>query len=1164
MPLGFYSTAQAQSRVPITIENNSGAPLINHSIRVELNASNAPGFDFSNNGDDLLAANFDFTTALDFFVESVNPVTEIAVIWIEVPLVPVSPPNTSVFLDYNRSDVTTPRSDIAATFPEDGFLFHTQQNTAPNPGPESFAEAEAAFDFDTVAAPGSGYGCTNIDVFPQSGATVDNSGNFGSNVNIAYFFETFFSVPADGLYGFRIGPDYGQGGELYLDDVTLEEAWTDELFWGFNYASSDVLQGTRFLTAGTHSLNSLGFELCCDGFIGLQYIFDSDGDGDLSDETFSDLNPSSPGISIFSPSCPVANVILEPVTTVPVTLAKFTSKQIGPFLNLEWETADETFNAGFDFWTLSDAISSEGELSQLNTKLIRSKQFDSLATQFYKHRITLPDDVDNIVISSVDISGQQEFFGPFEIGETYGSDTQSELIDWPSLQQEFERSMREKGFVRNKLGWRKKRSAGNQNATASALLTVSQDGLHRVTHEQLLEAGIDLTGIRKNTIAVMNDSRGIPRRIGGKGRLFTQDSFIDFVGVTPQGDKQIYAVNSIYEIGVNRELALSAPSLKRRPENPQNWRYKNVTFDEDKEYIVSSPAESPWFTDVIFRSSNPVNKKYDFQIGDISKLAPSASQIKLQVAGLSSLPGIDLNEDGAVDPDHLLEVFLNETLVTSLAFEGQVAITKTITVPTELLIEGTNTIKLVAADNGYIFDATGIDSVSIDYPVFDSVAEFSQVSGEFDGLIFDKAAGQKLYAYAYRLDGNLAHLAVRKVPKQPNKYHISFTANGGSQIFLGSSTDFQRAESIEKKARPNTISLVDSDMLVISHPHFLGDSLDNYLQQRYVSGVSSLVVSTADIADNYGVDIPLHEAIKRFLVEADTAIEYEHVLIVGGHSYDYRNIQNKEAINFIPTFYRAIGFSRFTPSDQPFVDFDNDGFPEKTIGRWPVRSSSDLNAIVQKSLIWAQQSKEREKNGHRVLLMADRERVLDFGTDLETQFSLIKTNDLELQSTQRVYVDDYDATVSGEVLNTTVQQDVAQSIKDGASWLIYNGHGSRFSWSATSMLNSQSISRLENTDTPFAVTSLACYTTYYEEPSNNTLAHQLMFGSTNGAAIVHGPAVVGGYDNQLMLSQRIIDHTDSSASIGQAVYRGMKSLPVNYANAILNWTLLADPTLPVQ
>lgn len=327
----FSASVLGQSRLPITVSNTAlpAATLTDYTVRVDINAANAPGFDFTNNGDDLIAWNGDTTAQLDFFVENVDSVAQTAIVWIRVPSVPPSPPDTQLFLDYNRADVLTPLSNLSNTFVNNGFKYHSQPHTSAAPGPETRAAGEAEFNFDEVTS-NANYGCTNLTQIND-----DHSGVFTQNGDFALSISTQFIVPADALYEFRLGADFGSGGELYLDDLSLEADWTDDLWWALNFANADVLQGSRLLSAGSHTLRALGFERCCDGRAELQYRYDTNGNGSLADETFSLLTTASPGITLLAPSCPTAQVTLGPVTTVPVTLAKFSTSKIGPYLRFD-------------------------------------------------------------------------------------------------------------------------------------------------------------------------------------------------------------------------------------------------------------------------------------------------------------------------------------------------------------------------------------------------------------------------------------------------------------------------------------------------------------------------------------------------------------------------------------------------------------------------------------------------------------------------------------------------------------------------------------------------------------------------------------------------------------------------------------------------------------
>ncbi len=1175
--MSLSTTAQAQeTRLPISVANPSAAPLTNHTVRVDLNATNAPGFDFTNNGDDIQVFDAAFNQ-IDFFVEDVDSVAQTAIVWIEVPSIPAGPSSVDVFLDYNNliADVPSPLSDAAETFATEGFRYHTELHTDPVPGPESSAEGQATFDFDTIAAPGSGYGCTALD-----NIRVGNSDVFGSNGDIGFSVDTILIVPTAGTYEFRIGTDYGNGGELVVDGTTLEESWTEDIWYGFDLDSADTFVGSIFLEAGATRLSTLGFERCCDGTW--------DADVRLNGGTRFPFDTVNPLLELRAPSCPITNVTLGSTTTVPVTLSKFDSSKLGPFLRFNWQTADETFSAGFNLWTLDTSTVEEGELIALNRHLIRSKRFDSVQTQSYKYAVNTNNvdvDINNVVISSMDINGKQEFFGPFEIGEEYGADYQSQPIDWQAALNHFETAMRARDFVKTNNRWRKARNvnAASQSPEQEVVqVGVDADGIVSLSYEELLAQGVDWSGVNRNHIAVSHLGQGIPRVIRTSAktraarRLFGPGSAIDFVGLAPTGEPRIYNTERFYQISIDQSKVLTSRLNRRAASDPQAWYYQEQRQAEQNEYVVSSPASTPWMMNVMFRVNNAPSTSYSFTVSE--ELQPDVpSRLNVELAGLSGLRTYDVDGDGEFDPDHRARIFVNDVAApfADVSFDGQVTESVALDLPAGVIQQGENTVRIELADTGHFFDATGIESIALNYPVKLSAAppagiDFYLDQSESDGLRFETSRRSDVVAYAYRNDFNLIRLLPRRVRGQSGSnglrvFSVPFSAHQKSHYFLAHKGNLPKVASIEVFDRSKQIELRDTNLLIVSHPAFINEELETYAQQRRAQNVDSIIVSTADIATHYGNDIALHEAIKRFLIDADSAVDYQSVLLVGGHSYDYNHNLNDESINFIPTFYRPIGFSRFTPTDVPLVDFDNDNYPEKEIGRWPVRTAENLSTIISKSLQWADKSSARSGVGHRVLMVADAVTNLPFEDDLDQQLSLLNISDLNVGSIKKLYVDQIRASdqAPSSGFNEYVQTEVRNAIKD-TDWLFYNGHGSPVSWSSSNLLTSESISDLGNADNPILITSMACHTTYYESPSHNSLAHQLLFSDGNGAVIIHGPSVVGRYDHQRILAEDIVSNSDQDASIGSAIFDAKTSLPLNYQQANINWTLLGDPTLPLQ
>jgi len=245
-------------KVSVEITNGSGSNVTNYPVRIDLSAANMPGFDWSNNGNDIRVLDSDEATQLDFYIDSFDSTAQTAILWVNLPTLNSGEVRT-VYIYYHNTAATS-TSDAVATFSETGVKFHTRQTTF-----DPTTRAEAENDFNSLDDSVAGYGCTILTNYTN----IDNSGTFaGPNNDIIYFIETFFEVTAAnaGVWEFRMGPDFGLGGELYINSQTIEAEWNNDLWWAFNFGNvNEILAGTTNLTAGYHSLRALGSEACCDG-----------------------------------------------------------------------------------------------------------------------------------------------------------------------------------------------------------------------------------------------------------------------------------------------------------------------------------------------------------------------------------------------------------------------------------------------------------------------------------------------------------------------------------------------------------------------------------------------------------------------------------------------------------------------------------------------------------------------------------------------------------------------------------------------------------------------------------------------------------------------------------------------------------------------------------
>jgi hypothetical protein len=243
----------------------SGGPQSNYAVRLNLTSGTVPaGFNWAGNGRDLRLIAQDDVTPRNFVIEQWNATARTAIVWV---LVPTLSGTQRVYLYFDGPASAPPGWNLLA-MPQLGTKFHTRRSTV---DPANRAQADTAFANGQNVA---GYGCLS----PDSFVGISNAILFGSINNnqndIVLFAEVFFEVAAGqaGVWEFRYGADFGRGGGLYVDDVTLEQDWNSDLWWNNNWnGAAGVLQGSINLAAGVHSLRILGSDGCCDGGLTVQF-----------------------------------------------------------------------------------------------------------------------------------------------------------------------------------------------------------------------------------------------------------------------------------------------------------------------------------------------------------------------------------------------------------------------------------------------------------------------------------------------------------------------------------------------------------------------------------------------------------------------------------------------------------------------------------------------------------------------------------------------------------------------------------------------------------------------------------------------------------------------------------------------------------------------------
>ncbi|MFW6184551.1 MAG: C25 family cysteine peptidase, partial [Chloroflexota bacterium] len=280
-----------------------------------------------------------------------------------------------------------------------------------------------------------------------------------------------------------------------------------------------------------------------------------------------------------------------------------------------------------------------------------------------------------------------------------------------------------------------------------------------------------------------------------------------------------------------------------------------------------------------------------------------------------------------------------------------------------------------------------------------------------------------------------------------------------------------------------------ADLIIISTEQ-LAPALDQLVEARQDQDLRTVVVPVEDIYDEFGFGQPTPDSINRFISHAyeqwqDPAPRY--LLLVGDATVDFRGYLAERPENpvpppenVIPPYLVEISFGGETVSDPRLADVDGDYRPELAVGRWPVDSRQEVQALVSRTLTY-----EDGEAPQRAIFAAD-------GTS--TEFSNLTTRLLESAGFQ----DD-----TARVLNGPTSAELTDVWNDG-SWLVtYTGHGSLELWGKEDVFSVSAVENLATSQAAPIVVQLTCLSGLFAHPEIESLSEAMLL-QENGPVLIVG------------------------------------------------------------
>lgn len=847
---------------------------------------------------------------------------------------------------------------------------------------------------------------------------------------------------------------------------------------------------------------------------------------------------------------------------------------------IDWVTAYENGNSGFNI-----VVADGDDLIAVNDELIPSKVIDSFSPQNYSVTVTVPGS--KFYIQHVTVNDERYSTGPFIVGETVGEVVEPVKTDWTAIRAESDALARKREAVRvveinemldivrgpvpspdeqlieQSAGSVGERSVflplvvgsdnGIQAAGADAIdavpgvavnLLVEEEGVYRVTYDDIAATGIDFSGVPSTYMAVTNQGEPVRIRMVAASN-WGPGAYFEFIG---EGIETLYTKQNVYVLQIDRSKAFRTYLNLQEPdmgEAAADTYVESMPYEVNWGWFSSSPIDDPWVWAMFNRTgSTAVSQTFNFD--GVTALEPSsATQLYLEVWGYES-------------GNHIMQVELNGTrLLPDATYSGETVGNVTLDIPASILQNGANTLKLTVPANASIAsDAQILEGFTLHYP-----RQFTAMNGElnFAGsakrFIISNLPSNNVSVYSVYGNRIWRHVVTPITAANGDYSVVTYGWNNEAQYYVVDAGSVKTPFIQAGQLLITDITSGSYDYLIISHPDFIS-AIEPLKVRRIQEGYSVKIVDVMDVYAQFGHGMFGIEPIRMYLKHAIQNMNVEYVLLVGDDTYDYSDYDGDNAPSFIPSLYTEILTLTYVPSDPLLTDIDKDGVPDAKVGRFPVTTVQEATLMVNKTLNYT-------PNGPEPLAGESQKFASIFAAG--TGFGSISQGFIDTlppetwgSIAETAFLDDLSATVALDKL--------VAAINDGTTLVNFLGHGVLRKWSG--LLTVPTAISLTNAGKPAVFLQWACYISFYVHDDVQTISEVLLLSGDQGAVVAFGSTgTILLSSARVMALYTLPKIVEPGKTIGAAIQEAKLATIAEFGyireDAIYGLNLLGDPTLVV-
>jgi hypothetical protein len=277
-----------------------------------------------------------------------------------------------------------------------------------------------------------------------------------------------------------------------------------------------------------------------------------------------------------------------------------------------------------------------------------------------------------------------------------------------------------------------------------------------------------------------------------------------------------------------------------------------------------------------------------------------------------------------------------------------------------------------------------------------------------------------------------------------------------------------------------------------------------------------------------------------------------YLLLMGDDTYDPEGFSGLGEVSFVPSLYGWDGDLGRVPSENRYADVDGDGRPDVAIGRLPVRSAAEADAVVAK--IAGQKEVLAAATG-RHLFVSDNQAPGESSFASEAQAIASR-----LPAGSRVAWASLDQGVAA------ARAALAAGMEASPSVVHYFGHGGPEVWADEHLLAVEDVAGLAGAGSVFL--TWACQVQDYQYIFGRSVNEALLMKPEGGAVASFGPAGIADAAAQAAFYERLYAVLAArKISLGEAIRRAKgQALAADprVGPVVESWNLLGDPAVIVD